>query len=101
LTGNLSWYRGVVFPGALRTKEASVAESSARAVTGIRSKEGEAEEAERDWQCELVLRRCLVPGGCENKGNVRRREQRESCHGEQTEQVGEADEAELVCHHLG
>jgi hypothetical protein len=40
------------------------------------------------------LRRCL-PGGLETEGNVRRREQHESCtNGEQTE-VGEAEEVEI------
>jgi hypothetical protein len=47
-----------------------------------------------DWQVELVSRHCLS-GGLENKGNGHRREQRESCHGEQAE-VGEAEqEAEI------
>jgi hypothetical protein len=48
---------------------------------------GGAEEAEIDRQVELVSRHCL-PGGLENIGNIRRREQqRESCHGEQIIEV--------------
>jgi hypothetical protein len=71
VTRKMSWYRCVVLPPGTRKQEAEI-----------------------DWQVELVSRHCL-PGGLENKGNVCRQEQRESCcHGEQTE-VGEAEEAEI------